>query len=115
MQYGISQKFLETYSLFPLDLGAGSLIGGGDEFYMYLQVVKHGFRIRHVPEASVHHFLRAATTNRKPATCSFTQAAWPLPSKCFWKRNIAGRHLQVAGFRPEKTPAPSLEAKGNFL
>ncbi|HVB28223.1 MAG TPA: glycosyltransferase [Terriglobia bacterium] len=50
------KAFLEKYALFPADLGAGSLIGGGDEFYMYLQVLKHGFRIRHTPTAAVTHF-----------------------------------------------------------
>jgi len=49
------KAFLENYALFPVDLGAGSLIGGGDEFYMYIQVVKHGFRIRHTPTAAVTH------------------------------------------------------------
>ncbi len=50
------KAFLENYALFPPDLGAGSLIGGGDEFYMYVQVLKHGFRIRHNPAAAVTHF-----------------------------------------------------------
>jgi glycosyltransferase involved in cell wall biosynthesis len=50
------KTFLQDYSLFPLDLGAGSLIGGGDEFYMYVQVIKHGFRIRHTPTAAVTHY-----------------------------------------------------------
>ena len=50
------KNFLLNYSPFPVDLGAGSLIGGGDEFYMYVQVLKHGFRIRHVPTAAVTHF-----------------------------------------------------------
>ena len=57
--------FLQNYSLFPPDLGAGSLIGGGDEFYMYVQVVKHGFRIRHVPEAAVTHVFDANTRKQK--------------------------------------------------
>ena len=51
--------------MFPLDLGAGSLIGGGDEFYMYLQVVKHGFRIRHIPDASVTHFFESSNDKSK--------------------------------------------------
>jgi glycosyltransferase involved in cell wall biosynthesis len=50
------KTFLQNYSLFPPDLGAGSLIGGGDEFYMYVQVLKHGFRIRHTPTAAVTHY-----------------------------------------------------------
>lgn len=50
------KSFLQNYTSFPADLGAGSLIGGGDEFYMYVQVVKHGFRIHHAPKAAVTHF-----------------------------------------------------------
>jgi len=59
------KNFLENYSLFPPDLGAGSLIGGGDEFYMYLQVVKHGFRIRHNPAAAVTHVFDDNIGNQK--------------------------------------------------
>lgn len=57
--------FLEKYALFPVDLGAGSLIGGGDEFYMYLQVVKHGFRIRHTPTAAATHYFEADISKQK--------------------------------------------------
>jgi glycosyltransferase involved in cell wall biosynthesis len=59
------KTFLEKYSLFPVDLGAGSLIGGGDEFYMYVQVLKHGFRIRHTPTAAVTHFFEDNTEKQK--------------------------------------------------
>jgi glycosyltransferase involved in cell wall biosynthesis len=59
------RTFLETCSMFPLDLGAGSLIGGGDEFYMYLQVIKHGFRIRHVPAAAVTHYFEDSNDKSK--------------------------------------------------
>jgi glycosyltransferase involved in cell wall biosynthesis len=59
------KSFLENYSLFPQDLGAGSLIGGGDEFYMYVQVLKHGFRIRHNPAAAVTHVFEANIGNQK--------------------------------------------------
>lgn len=59
------RSFLEGYSLFPPDLGAGSLIGGGDEFYMYLQVLKHGFSIRHNPAAAVTHFFDNNVQNQK--------------------------------------------------
>jgi len=50
------KNFLLNCSPFPIDLGAGSMIGSGDEFYMYIQVLKHGFRIRHTPDAAVTHF-----------------------------------------------------------
>ncbi len=53
------KEFLEKHALFPSDLGAGSLIGACDEFYMFVQVVKRGFRIRHVPTAAVTHFFEA--------------------------------------------------------
>lgn len=59
------KKFLQDYSLFPPDLGAGSLIGGGDEFYMYVQVIKHGFRIRHTPTAAVTHFFEDDIEKRR--------------------------------------------------
>lgn len=59
------KDFLENYSLFPPDLGAGSLIGGGDEFYMYLQVVKHGFRVHHNPAAAVTHVFDDNIENQK--------------------------------------------------
>jgi hypothetical protein len=58
-------SFLETYSSFPPDLGAGSLIGGGDEFYMYLQVVKRGFRLLHNPAAAVTHVFDANIGKQK--------------------------------------------------
>lgn len=59
------KNFLENFSSFPPDLGAGSLIGGGDEFYMYLQVLKHGFRIRHNPAAAVTHVFDDNIGNQK--------------------------------------------------
>lgn len=59
------KTFLDTYSLFPTDLGAGSLIGGGDEFYMYIQIVKHGFQLRHAPAAAVTHFFEDDIAKQK--------------------------------------------------
>ena len=59
------RSFLENYSLFPPDLGAGSIIGGSDEFYMYLQVLKHGFRVRHNPAAAVTHVFDDNIGNQK--------------------------------------------------
>lgn len=58
-------SFLKDYSSFPPDLGAGSLIGGGDEFYMYLQVVKRGFRLLHNPAAAVTHVFDANIGKQK--------------------------------------------------
>lgn len=59
------RSFLETYSLFPEDLGAGSLIGGCDEFYMFLQVLKHGFRLGHMPSAAVTHYFEDDVAKQK--------------------------------------------------
>jgi cellulose synthase/poly-beta-1,6-N-acetylglucosamine synthase-like glycosyltransferase len=59
------KNFLENYSLFPRDLGAGSLIGGCDEFYMFVQVLKRGLRIRHVPTAAVTHVFEADISKQK--------------------------------------------------
>lgn len=53
---------------FSPDLGAGSLIGGGDEFSMFVKVLKHGYRIRHVPSAAVTHVLGDNLPNRKART-----------------------------------------------
>lgn len=57
--------FLENHALFPPDLGAGSIIGGCDEFYMFVQVLKCGYRIRHVPTAAVTHFFEADVDKQK--------------------------------------------------
>lgn len=59
------KTFLERTALFPVDLGAGSLIGGGDEFYMYVQVLKHGFRIRHTPKAAATHYFETDIDKQK--------------------------------------------------
>ena len=59
------KSFLERHSLFPGDLGAGSLIGACDEFYMFVQVIKRGFRIRHVPSAAVTHLFEADVGKQK--------------------------------------------------
>lgn len=59
------KDFLEKHSLFPQDLGAGSLIGGCDEFYMFVQVLKRGFRIRHVPTAAATHCFEADVEKQK--------------------------------------------------
>ncbi len=48
-------SFLNALGAFPEDLGAGTPIGG-DEFYMFIQVLKRGFRLRHNGQAVVTHF-----------------------------------------------------------
>src|SRR5262249_53380539 len=52
-------------TLFPEDLGAGSLIGACDENYMYVQVLKNGFKIFHNPEAVVTHYFDRDPIKRK--------------------------------------------------
>jgi GT2 family glycosyltransferase len=59
------RTFLEKFALFPEDLGAGSMIGASDEFWMFVQVLKHGFRICHNPLAVVTHVFDAETGPQK--------------------------------------------------
>ena len=77
------KNFLEDHSLFPVDLGAGSMIGGGDEFYMYLQVVKHGFRIRHVSTAAVTHFFESSTEKTKARNAQLYSSSVAFALKMF--------------------------------
>ncbi len=89
------RNFLEAYSMFPLDLGAGSLIGGGDEFYMYLQVVKHGFRIRHVPAAAVTHFFESSNDKSKARNIQLYSGTVAFALKMF----LEEKALRVATFK----------------
>lgn len=59
------KSFLENHAFFPEDLGAGSLIGGGDEYYMFLQTLKRGFRICHNPHAIVTHVYESSGRQQK--------------------------------------------------
>ena len=81
--------------MFPLDLGAGSLIGGGDEFYMYLQVVKHGFRIRHVPAAAVTHFFESSNDKSKARNIQLYSGTVAFALKMF----LEEKALRVATFK----------------
>ena len=58
-----AREFLLNYSRFPEDLGAGSLVGSHDEPYMFVQVLRHGFRICYTPTAQVTHFFSEVTTD----------------------------------------------------
>ncbi|MBI4464517.1 MAG: glycosyltransferase family 2 protein [Acidobacteria bacterium] len=49
------KQFLLTQTLFPEDLGAGSIIGAEDENFMFFQVLRQGLRIYHTPQAVVSH------------------------------------------------------------
>lgn len=59
------RAFLEKSAAFPEDLGAGALIASNDDLYMFLQVLKHGFRIHHTRSAVVtHHFEESVDSRR---------------------------------------------------
>jgi glycosyltransferase involved in cell wall biosynthesis len=89
------KTFLQNCSLFPPDLGAGSLIGGGDEFYMYVQVLKHGFRIRHNPAAAVTHFFDDNIQNQKARTAQLYAGSVAFALKLF----LEERALRLATLR----------------
>jgi glycosyltransferase involved in cell wall biosynthesis len=89
------KTFLENCSHFPPDLGAGSLIGGGDEFYMYVQVLKHGFRIRHNPAAAVTHFFDDNVQNQKVRTTQLYAGSVAFALKLFFEE----RTLRLATAR----------------
>jgi glycosyltransferase involved in cell wall biosynthesis len=59
------KNFLEEHGPFPEDLGAGSQIGGGDEVYMFLQVLKHRLLIYHSPSAVVTHVFASDIVQKK--------------------------------------------------
>jgi hypothetical protein len=61
----LRRDFFQNCTLFPEDLGAGSLIGACDENYMYVQVLKNGFKIFHNPEAVVTHYFDRDPIKRK--------------------------------------------------
>ena len=77
------KSFLEKQCLFPVDLGAGSIIGGGDEFYMYVQVVKRGFRIRHTPTAAVTHYFEPNSEKQKARTAQLYSGSVAFALKLF--------------------------------
>jgi glycosyltransferase involved in cell wall biosynthesis len=54
--WGANMAFRRAFlldSLFPEDLGTGSLIGGADEYFQFLQVLKNGYVLVHHPDAIV--------------------------------------------------------------
>jgi glycosyltransferase involved in cell wall biosynthesis len=58
------RSFLET-NPFPEKLGAGSPIGFGDEHFMFVQALRQGYALQHVPQARVVH--REERPERIPA------------------------------------------------
>ncbi len=75
------KSFLERQSGFPEDLGAGAVIPAGDEFYMFLQVLKNGFRISHIPSAAVTHAFPRDLTEQKAKTAKGYAAAVAFTTK----------------------------------
>jgi len=59
------KNFLLNYKRFPEEMGVGSAIGGTEEFYMFVQVLKLGFRIAHNPNARVTHFFEKDRQSQK--------------------------------------------------
>jgi len=71
------KSFLETHTLFPEGLGAGAVIGAGDESFMFFQVLKKGFRIHHSSTAVVTHLCEndpILQRNRMKVVCSASAA-----------------------------------------
>lgn len=77
------RRFFEMCCTFPEDLGAGSFVGAGDEFYMFVQVLKHGFRIHHTPHAIVTHFFEAGNQDQGPRANQIYSAGVALATKLF--------------------------------
>jgi glycosyltransferase involved in cell wall biosynthesis len=59
------KSFLENCTSFPDDLGPGAIIGATDEHYMFVQVLKHRFRLSHTPHAIVTHIFEEDLAKRK--------------------------------------------------
>lgn len=96
------KKFLETFALFPEDLGAGSLIGGGDEFYMFVQVLKHGFRIHHNASAVVTHYSEDKGANQKHRISQLYAGSSAFALKLFIEERgirLATIHWVLSGLR----------------
>lgn len=75
------KEFLQTHALFPEDLGAGSVIGGGDEFYMFVQVLKQGFRIHHTPDAVVTHYFEEDVARQRVRSRQICEGAAAFATK----------------------------------
>jgi glycosyltransferase involved in cell wall biosynthesis len=79
MGYGCNlafrRNFLEKSAAFPEDMGAGAVIAGAEEYYMFVQVLKHGFRIAHTPAATVTHFFEKDLPDQKRHTQSIYAAS----------------------------------------
>jgi cellulose synthase/poly-beta-1,6-N-acetylglucosamine synthase-like glycosyltransferase len=59
------KDFLQGPSPFPESLGAGAPIAAADETYMFLQVLKRGFRLRYSTDAVVTQYFPADPHERK--------------------------------------------------
>jgi hypothetical protein len=81
------KSFLEGCGLFPEDLGAGSTIGGGDEFWMFVQVLKRGFRIYHNPSAVITHVYEAEQSQQKERMRQIYSGTVAFAMKLFLEEN----------------------------
>jgi GT2 family glycosyltransferase len=89
------KSFLDQYSLFPEDLGAGSVIGGGDEFWMFIQVLKRGFRIYHTPSAVVTHLYEPDEGRQKQRMMQIYSGTVAFAMKLFAEeRSLRGNALR---------------------
>lgn len=77
------RNFLTGCTLFPEDLGAGSLIGAGDDDYMFIQVLKHGFSLHYSPTVVVTHHFDADRASRK-----FSMAQRYAGATAFWLKML---------------------------
>lgn len=111
------KEFLQAYKTFPEDLGAGSLIGGGDDLFMFVQVLRHGFRIQHAPRAAVTHCFEADATKQKPRMAQLYSANVAVALKLLleeklvvqvlrWVSRALARRLRQLLARKTLTPEP---------
>ncbi len=90
------RSFLMNETLFPEDLGAGSLIGIVDDDYMFLEVLKRGFVIHHTPHAVVTHYFDDDLPGRRRRTAQVYSGSLAATLKLFCeKRGIRFQLLKA--------------------
>ncbi len=91
-------SFLTEHTSFPEDLGAGSLIGGADEDYMFLRVLRAGYALHHVPEAVVTHHFDGDPSGTRNRSAQLYAASVAFMLKLIWEeRGIRFRLLKAIG------------------
>jgi glycosyltransferase involved in cell wall biosynthesis len=88
------REFLERCS-FPEDMGAGAPVSAGEEFYMFVQALKHGYVLRHTPDAVVTHPFEEDPETRRARIQDLHTAAVVLRLKLLFEER--GYRGQVAG------------------